>query len=103
MNDLGALEQTVGDKIRRVPGRINYIADMAERPRYYANDHSRDRLTLDPRTVPITDARSLKTPPSLRVEGFELIRHASAVANFRDAEAVAAVHPPEIQALLLGL
>src|SRR5262249_23734252 len=89
--------------VRQVPGVVNYIAEMDERPRYYANDHSRDRLTLDPRTVLITDARSLKTPPSLKAEGFELVRHPSAVSNFRDAQAVATVHAAEIQALLLEL
>src|ERR1700761_7934211 len=86
---------------RHVPGLINYIAEMAERPRYYANDHSRDVLTLDPRTVSIVDARSLKTGPSLGVEGFELVQHKTAVVNFRDAEQVAAIHPAEIKALLL--
>ncbi len=103
MDGSGAREQYVDGLARQVPGVVNYIAEMAERPRYYANDHARDRLTLDPRTVLITDARSLKTPPSLRVEGFELVRHQSAVSNFRDAEEVAAVHLAEIQALLMAL
>ena len=43
---------------RAVAGTINYIGLMNERPRYYANDHSRDLLQLDPRVVRITDARS---------------------------------------------
>jgi hypothetical protein len=103
MDDSRVLEQAAGGQVRQVPGVVNYIAEMDERPRYYANDHARDRLTLDPRTVLITDARSLKTPPSLRVEGFELVSHRSAVSNFRDAEEVGAVHPAEIQALLLEL
>lgn len=103
MDDLGKLQLGGSDKARQVLGEINYIAEMAERPRYYANDHSRDRLTLDPRTVPITDARTLKTPPSLRVEGFELVGHRSAVSDFRDVEEVTAVHRPEIEALLMGL
>ena len=32
-----------GDRV--VEGRVNYIGAMRERPRYYANDHSRDVLT----------------------------------------------------------
>ena len=103
MDDVGRREQGGIRQVRQVLGEINYIAEMAERPRYYANDHSRDRLTLDPRTVPITDARSLMTPPSLKVEGFELIQHTSTVSDFRDAEEVKAVHPAEIQALLLAV
>ena len=103
MSDVGTRERGETVQGRQVPGLINYIAAMAERPRYYANDHSRDVLTLDPRTVPITDARGLKTAPSLGVEGFQLVRHETAVANFRDAEQVAAIHPAEIEALLLDL
>ena len=72
MTDVNTAERTAAGP-RTVEGVVNYVAEMTERPRYYANDHSRDRLTLDPRTVLITDARSLKTPPSLHAEGFELI------------------------------
>jgi hypothetical protein len=87
--------------MNQVPGLINYIAEMAERPRYYANDHSRDVLTLDPRTVLVSDARSLQTAPSLAVEGFELVSHTSAVTDFRDPEQVTGIHVAEIEALLL--
>src|SRR6267378_2304826 len=51
--------------LRTVDGRVNYIGQMVERPRYYANDHSRDVLSLDPRTIQIEDARGRTTPPSL--------------------------------------
>jgi hypothetical protein len=103
MSEASTRQRTGTDQVRQVPGQINYIADMAERPRYYANDHSRDVLKLDPRTVLITDARSLGEPPSLRREGFQLIQHKSAVADFRNAEEVAALHPAEIEKLLLDL
>ena len=87
--------------VRKVKGQISYIKDMAERPRFYANDHSRDVLDLDPRTVEIEDARSWPAPPDLDREGFMLTRHKSAVTNFRDAEEVARLHPAEIETLLL--
>ncbi len=87
--------------VRKVKGSISYIKNMAVRPRFYANDHSKDVLDLDPRTVEIEDARSWPTPPDLDREGFMLTRHASAVKNFRDAAEVAAVHPAEIEKLLL--
>ena len=51
--------------VRKVKGQISYIKAMAERPRFYANDHSRDVLDLDPRTVDIEDARSWPAPPDL--------------------------------------
>lgn len=87
--------------VRKVKGSINYLNAMAERPRFYANDHSRDVLDLDPRTVEIEDARSWPTPPDLDVEGFMLTPHQSAVKDFRDTAEVAAIHPREIEELLL--
>jgi hypothetical protein len=84
-----------------VKGSINYIAEMPERPRYYANDHSRDVLTLDPRAVSIEDARGPGKSPSLNVEGFQLVPHRSLVSDFRNPVEVAAVHSAEIQGLLL--
>lgn len=101
MSDVSTRERPPEAGVRRVEGVVNYMADMAERPRYYANDHSRDLLSLDPRKVPIEDARSLASPPSLRREGFELVSHRSAVADFRDSAEVARVHPGEIERLLL--
>jgi hypothetical protein len=77
---------------------INYVARSAERPRYYANDHSRDRLTLDPRLMIINDARA--TFPSLDVEGFALVKHHSAVEDFTDAKLVWDVHRAEIAAFV---
>jgi hypothetical protein len=61
---------------------INYAAPMAVRPRYHANDQSRDVLDLDPRAVALINGRV--DLPSLGCEGFALIDHASAVPDFRD-------------------
>jgi hypothetical protein len=61
---------------------LNFIADMDARPRYHANDASRDVLRLDPQDVSITDARGLETRPTLDTHGFELVRHASRVRDF---------------------
>ncbi len=87
-------------RTRAVPGQINYLAPMTERPRYYANDHSRDVLKLDPRTVEIEDARTREVPPELDIDGFCLVPHKSAVTSFRNAEEVARIHPAEIERLL---
>jgi hypothetical protein len=86
-----------------VPGQINYLAKTDVRPRYYANDHSRDVLTLDPRTVMIEDARQRAEPPSLDREGFTLVPHKSEISDFRDTARVGAVHPGEIRRLLLEI
>ncbi len=84
-----------------VEGRVNYIGAMTERPRFYAQDHSRDVLALDPRTIRVADARYADTPPTLEREGFTLVRHVSEVGNFRDSDAVKRIHPGEIERLLL--
>jgi len=86
---------------RFVSGSINYAGPMSQRPRYHANDSSRDVLVLDARTVRIEDARSSAAPPSLAREGLALYAHRSSVSDFRDSREVAALHPLEIERLVL--
>jgi hypothetical protein len=86
---------------RVVTGSVNYIGDMPQRPRYYANDHSRDVLALDPRQIPIEDVRGRGRPPSLTHEGYELLEHRSDVRDFKDKDEIAAIHLGEIERLLL--
>lgn len=86
--------------VRTVEGTINYLGAMTERPRYHANDHSRDNLILESHTVPIADARTAVDPPTMEREGFTLVRHASAVTDFRDRDAVDRIHRDEIAALV---
>lgn len=88
---------------RAVIGSVNYVADMAQRPRYYANDHSRDVLALDPRSVAITDARGRDTAPALDREGFQIVPHHSAVADFKNPAETGSVYSREIERLLLTL
>jgi hypothetical protein len=92
-----------GANPRAVAGSINYAAPMSVRPRFYANDHSRDVLALDPRAVRVEDARALEPAPSLEREGIVLARHRSVVADFRNTAEVTASYPPEIERLVLGL
>jgi len=91
------------DLDRRVEGRFNYLGRMSERPRYYVNDISRDVLTLDPRAIQVANARFRPQPPSLAREGFALIAHKSAVADFRNTEEIVRVHRAETRRLLLEL
>lgn len=88
---------------RIVQGEMNFIGPMDVRPRYHANDASRDVLNLDPHCVDIEDMRSRNITPSLEVEGFALYSHRSAVRNFRDLDEVTRVNAPELRALLLEL
>jgi hypothetical protein len=86
---------------RSVKGLVNYIGEMTQRPRYYANDHSRDILELDPRQIAVEDARERIEAPSLDREGFELVAHSSEIEDFKDTAEVARLHHHEIEELLL--
>jgi hypothetical protein len=86
---------------RAVVATLPYAAPMRVRPRYHANDASRDVLDLAPRTVTIADARAGNPPPALEPQGFELCEHRSSIRDFADARAVAKRYSPEIRQLLL--
>lgn len=82
-----------------VRANINYAARTGFRQRYYANDHARDTVVIDAQPMEIANARALATV--LDAEGFRLVSHASAVADFTDKAQVAAIHGAEIVALLI--
>lgn len=86
-----------------VTGDVNYIGGMSERPRFYANDHTRDFLNLDLRTIRVENVRDSGSRPSLDREGFTLVPHRSAVADFRDPQEITRTHYREIERLLLDL
>jgi hypothetical protein len=81
---------------------VNYLARMVVRPRYHANDSSRDVLDLDPRTMPIADLRDAAEPPTLDREGFQLVPHASAVTDWQ-AQAGSDLYRQEVHDLILAL
>ena len=86
-----------------VTGTINYVARAPDRPRYHANDSSRDTVVIDPIALAIEDVRRNDDPPRLDREGFARVDHVSAVRDFRDAAEVARVYGAEITDLLLAL
>ncbi|MGI4876515.1 MAG: CmcJ/NvfI family oxidoreductase [Janthinobacterium lividum] len=91
----------ISDRPPAVVAPIAYHARTPFRPRYHANDLTRDLLTLEPHDMTIVDARPAGA--ELEVEGFKLVAHRSAVSDFRDAAQVAAIHGDEIRELLLDL
>ncbi len=84
-----------------VRAAIAYVGRGRARPRYHANDSSRDQLDIAPVVMDIADARG--SGATLDRHGFQLVSHRSAVAEFGDRETVAAVHRPEIVDLIGGL
>lgn len=83
--------------------RLGFSEPMAKRPKFHANDISRDELNVIPRAVRIDDARRRKVPTTLDEEGFCLVDHASAVRDFRDRTEIERVHTDEIRELLLSV
>ena len=77
---------------------INYVERGHPRMRYFANDSRRDTVVLAPEAMTIRESRSLGT--TLDGEGFIVVPHTSAIADFTDAAEVARVHPDEIAALV---
>jgi hypothetical protein len=63
---------------------IAYAARGNARPRYFANDHSRDTVVLDLQAMKLTDGR--REPPTLDAEGFALVDHTADAASpaYRD-------------------
>ncbi len=80
---------------------IAYAGRGVARPRYYANDHSRDVLEIVPVEMDIRDGR--RESLTLDGVGFTLVEHRSAVADFTDRAAVDSVHRQEIVKLISGL
>ncbi|HTU10754.1 MAG TPA: CmcJ/NvfI family oxidoreductase [Allosphingosinicella sp.] len=94
---------TLASGPRTVEAEINYLGAMDSMPYFYAKDHDRDNLVLEPHRVGIADARQAERPPRLEVEGFTLVPHKSAVTDFEDADATATVYAREVEALIRGL
>lgn len=91
---------TIAARPRTVEAEINYLAPMDTMPYFYAKDHDRDNLALEPCRVEIADARQADPPPRLDVEGFTLVPHKSAVTDFEDATATAEIYAPEVEVLI---
>jgi hypothetical protein len=77
---------------------IAYVGYEGKRPYYYANAHEKDYVPLAPVEMAIADVRGSAT--SLDEEGFVLVDHASAIADWTDREEVSAHHPAEIEELI---
>lgn len=88
---------------RQVIGKLGFSEPTDFRPRFFANDHSRDELSIARVAVPIEDMRTRGTAPDLDVEGFCLRPHNSAVRNFRDPDEVASIYSKETRELLLAV
>ncbi len=92
---------TAYETLPHVEARLNYMAPMAERPRYLAYDpepgEPRSNMTYDAHTVPIYDMRPIQRELDLDREGFALVEQRSAVKDFWDDDEVRRVYYPEAE------
>jgi hypothetical protein len=91
------------DTSHSVLGTLGFSEPMGFRPKFHANDNTKDVLNVVPRAVPIEDVRYRQTPPSLDRDGFRLYPHKTAVGDFRDRSELEQVHVGEIRELLLNV
>jgi hypothetical protein len=80
---------------------VAYAGRGVDRPRYHANDHTRDLLDIASVEMDIADARGKGA--TLDEAGFTLVAHRSAVVDFADRGAVDAIHRQEIVDLISEL
>jgi hypothetical protein len=87
-----------------VKADLHYLSRMAERPRNYTFDPPpgipRSNTVHETHQVPIYDLRGVVPEAALDREGFELLRHTSAVQNFYDEDEVLKQYYPEAERLI---
>lgn len=87
-----------------VEAELNYLAPMAERPRYYAYElppgTPTSNRTPEPHRLPIRDVRPAAKHFSLDGQGFAVVQRRSAVRDFTDEDEIRRVYYPEAEALL---
>jgi hypothetical protein len=92
---------TMVDELPYVEAELNYLAPMAERPRYYAYAAGPERppsnMVHEPHRVRIRDMRPIGSEISLDRQGFALVEQKSAVRDFWDDEEVREVYYPEAE------
>jgi hypothetical protein len=85
--------------VSAVEADMNYLVPMAERPRIYTYEPpagvARSNIAYAPHRLPVRNGREIEPSPSLDREGFALARHASAIQDFGDEDAIRSVYYPE--------
>jgi len=86
------------DTLPFVEAELNYLAPMAERPRYFAYERADEvsvsNMRHEPHKVRIHDMRPIQTELDLDTQGFELVEQRSAVRDFWDDDEVRRVYYP---------
>src|SRR5271169_6265121 len=84
-----------------VEAELNYLAPMAERPRYYAYEvaagEHRSNMAHEAHRVHIRDMRPIASEIELDRQGFALVEQHTAVRDFWDDDEVRRVYYPEAE------
>jgi hypothetical protein len=92
MNTGGATEQATS-----VPAVLQYLAPGSTLPRRFtAPGASINTGSYESHTVPIRNGRPMQETFRTDLQGFEIVRHSSAVRDFTDKAEVDAVYLPEV-------
>ena len=83
-----------------VEAQLQYLGAMAERPVFHAVDPAKTNLVLEPHMVRIHDVRAMADAPTLEREGFTLVRHRSALSDFRDRDQLEGRYLQEVAELI---
>src|ERR1700753_2773416 len=87
-----------------VTGELNFLAPTTGKPRTYAFDpppgEPKSTNLPEPHQVPIFDGRAIAKGFSLDREGFELVRHPTAVKDFYNEAEIKRVYYPAVEAVL---
>jgi len=104
MSAYAEADDTLALDLPYVRADLHYLSRMTERPRNYTFDPPpgvpRSNTVHETHVLPIYGIRDIASEISLDREGFELLRHASAVRNFYDDNEVRNVYYPEAERLI---
>jgi hypothetical protein len=97
-----SLQERVIATLPHVEGVLNYLKPTTEKPRTYAFEQPGGAINPahEAHTVRIHDMRPVAAEVSLDREGFALVNHRSAVADFTDAEQLRRIYYPEAERLV---
>jgi hypothetical protein len=89
------------DDLAYVEAELNYLAPVAERPRYYAYDPEPgvlpSNIAHEAHRVRIHDMRPIQSQIALDRQGFALLEQRSAVRDFWDEDEISRVYYPEAE------
>jgi hypothetical protein len=94
----------VGTIIGRVEAQVNYLAATQEKPVAFTykteNGESQRTYQTIKHTMAILNGRTVNEHLTLEGQGFALVQHPTAIANFYDVAEVRAVYYPEVERLV---